>query len=205
MGTIKPSLHQLLHWTWMHQGELLLVLAGQHTAYPRASLSFVTPYFAMNFDIISEQLSEPFSFSTLVGKFILAERLYHDCPISVNHKSTMADLVELDMVEFDVNLGMDWLHAYDASDDCLTRVFKFQFPNDPVSKWKAVLQCLRSVLIVREFPEVFSDDLPGVPPEREIDFDIDIIPDTRPIIIPQYRMAPAKLKKLKDLLDKGFI
>ena len=74
---------------------------------PRASLSFVTPYFAMNFDIIPEQLSEPFSFSTLVGEFILAERLYHDCPISVNHKSTMADLVELDMVDYDVILGKD--------------------------------------------------------------------------------------------------
>lgn len=67
----------------------------------------------------------------------------------------------------------------------------------------------QSVPIVREFPEVFSDDLPGIPPEREIDFGIDLIPDTRPISIPPYRMAPAELKELKeqlkDLLEKGFI
>ena len=39
------------------------------------------------------------------------ERFYHDSPVSVNHKDTMADLVELDMVDFDVILGMNWLHA----------------------------------------------------------------------------------------------
>ena len=53
----------------------------------------------------------------------------------------------------------------------------------------------QSVPIVREFPEVFPDDLPGIPPEREIDFGIDLIPDTRPISIPPYRMAPAELKE----------
>ncbi|WMV44903.1 hypothetical protein MTR67_038288 [Solanum verrucosum] len=104
---------------------------------PGASLSFVTPYVAMNFDVIPEQLSEPFSVSTPVGESILAERVYRDCPISVNHKSTMADLAELDMVDFDVILGMDWLHVCYALVDCRTRVVKFQFPNEPVSEWKS--------------------------------------------------------------------
>ncbi|WMV54832.1 hypothetical protein MTR67_048217 [Solanum verrucosum] len=55
----------------------------------------------------------------------------------------------------------------------------------------------------------WQEDLLGVPPEREIDFGIDLLPDTQPISIPHYRMAPAELKELKeqlkDLLDKGFI
>ncbi|KAG5595585.1 hypothetical protein H5410_036817 [Solanum commersonii] len=54
---------------------------------------------------------EQASVSTPVGESILAERVYHDCTIFVNCKSTMADLVELDMVDSDVILGMDWLHA----------------------------------------------------------------------------------------------
>ncbi|XP_060177848.1 uncharacterized protein LOC132607787 [Lycium barbarum] len=49
------------------------------------------------------------------------------------------------------------------------------------------------------------EDLPGVPPDREIDFGIDLLPSTEPISIPPYRMAPAELKVLKDLHDKGFI
>ncbi|XP_070015847.1 uncharacterized protein [Nicotiana sylvestris] len=68
---------------------------------------------------------------------------------------------------------------------------------------------LQSVPIVREFPEVFPDDLPGLPPERIIDFGIDLMPSTQPISIPPYRMAPAEhnelREQLKDLLDKGFI
>ena len=62
---------------------------------------------------------------------------------------------------------------------------------------------------VCEFPEVFPKDLPEVPLEREIVFGIDILPNTRLISIPPYRMAPAELKELKEqlkyLLDKGFI
>jgi len=74
---------------------------------PGACLSFVSTYIAMRFDIIPEQLFEPFSVSTHVGESIIVERVYRDCVISINHKDTMADLVELDMVDFDIILGMD--------------------------------------------------------------------------------------------------
>ncbi|WMV19404.1 hypothetical protein MTR67_012789 [Solanum verrucosum] len=57
---------------------------------------------SLHFDVLPEQLLEPFNVSTLVGESILAERVYRDCPISINHKSTMADLIELDMVDFDI-------------------------------------------------------------------------------------------------------
>ncbi|KAH0743273.1 hypothetical protein KY290_031266 [Solanum tuberosum] len=68
---------------------------------------------------------------------------------------------------------------------------------------------LASVLVVNEFPKVFPENLLGVPPEMEIDFGIDFLPDTQPISIPSYKMALAELKELKehlkDLLDKSFI
>jgi len=68
---------------------------------------------------------------------------------------------------------------------------------------------IESVSVVNEFVDVFPEELPGIPPEREIEFGIDLLPDTQPISIPPYRMAPAELKELKeqlkDLLEKGFI
>nr|XP_009768418.1 PREDICTED: uncharacterized protein LOC104219425 [Nicotiana sylvestris] len=68
---------------------------------------------------------------------------------------------------------------------------------------------LQSVPVVNEFPDVFPNELSGLPPEREIDFAIDVLQDTQPISIPPYRMTPAELKELKahlkDLLNKGFI
>ena len=66
-----------------------------------------------------------------------------------------------------------------------------------------------SVLVVKNFKDVFHDDLLGVPPLRDIDFSIDLEPDTKTILIPPYRMAPAELKdfklQLKDLIYKGLI
>src|SRR5262249_53447790 len=63
--------------------------------------------------------------------------------------------------------------------------------------------------IVNEFPNVFPEELPGLPPEREIEFEIELQPGVSPISIPPYRLAPAELKELKvqlqDLIDKGFI
>ena len=62
---------------------------------------------------------------------------------------------------------------------------------------------------MNEFQDVFLEDLPGIPYECEIDFGIDLNPNTKPISVPPYRMAPSELKvlklQLKDLLDKGFI
>lgn len=57
---------------------------------------------------------------------------------------------------------------------------------------------LQSIAVVNEFPKFFPDDLPGIPPGREIDFGIDLLLDTHPISIPPYRMAPTELKELKE-------
>ncbi|KAL5752232.1 hypothetical protein ACOSQ2_022739 [Xanthoceras sorbifolium] len=66
-----------------------------------------------------------------------------------------------------------------------------------------------NISTVCDFPDVFPEELPSLPPIREIEFAIDVIPGTTPISITPYRMAPAELKELKlqlqELLDKGFI
>ncbi|TYK27234.1 ty3-gypsy retrotransposon protein [Cucumis melo var. makuwa] len=68
---------------------------------------------------------------------------------------------------------------------------------------------LSSKPVVREYPDVFSDELLGLPPPREIDFAIELKSSTAPISRAPYKMAPAELKELKvqlqELLDKGFI
>ena len=68
---------------------------------------------------------------------------------------------------------------------------------------------LESVPIVREFSDVFLEDLPRLPPDRELEFGFDLLLGSCPIYIPSYRMAPVELKELKtqlqDLIDKGFI
>lgn len=70
------------------------------------SLSFVTSYVSIKIDISHEQLFEPFIVSIPIGDNILAESVYCDCTILVNHKDTITDLVELDMMDFDIIQGM---------------------------------------------------------------------------------------------------
>jgi hypothetical protein len=68
---------------------------------------------------------------------------------------------------------------------------------------------LDEILVVKEFPDVFPKELPGLPPVREVEVSIDILPRTTPIAQTPYRMAPAEFAELKiqlqELLDKGFI
>ena len=68
---------------------------------------------------------------------------------------------------------------------------------------------VEKILVVREFPYVFPEELPGFPPEREVDLSIEILPGTTPTSRAPYCMAPTELKELKsqlqELLDKGFI
>ncbi|KAL0557223.1 hypothetical protein IC582_005741 [Cucumis melo] len=68
---------------------------------------------------------------------------------------------------------------------------------------------LEDIPVVREFPDVFPEELSGLPPDREIEFSIDLVPGTTPISQASYRMAPMELRELKsqlqELVDKGFI
>lgn len=61
---------------------------------------------------------------------------------------------------------------------------------------------IRDQPVVSEFPDVFPDELPGIPPIREVEFGIELIPGAEPISKAPYRMAPIELKELKDQLQE---
>ncbi|GJY00837.1 putative reverse transcriptase domain-containing protein [Tanacetum coccineum] len=68
---------------------------------------------------------------------------------------------------------------------------------------------LEDVPVICDFPEVFPDDLPGLPPSRQVEFKIDLVPGAAPVARAPYRLAPSEMKELseqlKELLEKGFI
>ncbi|CAA2961057.1 uncharacterized protein LOC111377914, partial [Olea europaea subsp. europaea] len=136
------------------------------------------------------------------------------CAILIENREFYVDLIVLDMKDYDIILGMDWLSRYEATIDCKRKSVTFQLlgnkPFTCIGIEKGLeFQSYRDVPVAQEFPEVFLDDLPGVPPDHEIEFVIYLIPGTSPISKTPYRMAPTELKELKlqlqELLDKGFI
>ncbi|XP_035545519.1 uncharacterized protein LOC118348279 [Juglans regia] len=87
---------------------------------------------------------------------------------------------------------------------CGADAFLVQVVSTPSEK-----KSLANIPVVEEFPDVFVDELPGLPPVRDMEFVIDLEPGAAPVHKAPYRMAPAELKELKtqlqELVDKGFI
>jgi hypothetical protein len=123
----------------------------------------------------------------------------------------------------DVILGMNWLKVYGVVLDLKRRVVELQLPasedrmsllipldpTSPVAANVEVSSDLTSIPVVHEFPDVFPDDLLGLPSDRDVEFTIELEPDTALIFWCPYLMAPKELaemkKQLEELLNKGFI
>ena len=106
----------------------LNLLSGKTT---EMTLSFITQY-SSPIQCQSRNSLRTLSVSTPVGDQVIARRVYRNCPVIVSQNVTSADLVELEMVDFDVILGMDWLHSCYASVNCITTIVRFQFPDEPI-------------------------------------------------------------------------
>jgi hypothetical protein len=129
-------------------------------------------------------------------------------------------LMGLDSV--DIILGTDWLSRHHAIIDVATRAIEIHSPLDgEITLYLPDQGCTHScaftmiespvekIPVVCDYPDVFSDELSGTPPDRDIEFAIELQPETAPISKRPYRMPPAELaelkKQLQELLDKGFI
>lgn len=200
--------------------------------------------FALHANVPSSSLLGEWHVSLPSGEVMKINWVFNGCEVLVEGFNLKADLIPLEIVEFDMILRMDFLEAYRAMVDCFQKVvvlrspdgFKvaFQEERDVISSCIISAVAVRKLLSkgsqaylahvvdasmgvvgiedipgVREFPDVFPEELPGLPPVREIDFSIELLPGTMLISQAPYRMAPAELKELKtqlqELLDKGFI
>ncbi|XP_070050490.1 uncharacterized protein [Nicotiana tomentosiformis] len=88
-------------------------------------------------DIVTEPvLVKPFEVSTPVEDLVIARRVYRDCTVVVHSRSTVVDLIELDMAEFDVILGMDWFASCYANIDCRSKDGSIPIPRGAFLEWK---------------------------------------------------------------------
>ncbi|KAA3461473.1 DNA/RNA polymerases superfamily protein [Gossypium australe] len=161
----------------------------------------------------------------------LVNSIYDNCPLRIQGCDFPIDMMLLPFHEFDIILGMDWLMLHDAVTGEMITVESDRINNvfgviSAISTLKLIHKgceaflayilntCdseskLDQVSIVNKFTNVFPKDLPGLPPEHEVEFVIDLMPGTTPISISPYRMAPVELKEFKaqlqEFLDRGFI
>ncbi|KAK6796401.1 hypothetical protein RDI58_004102 [Solanum bulbocastanum] len=100
------------------------------------TLSYVNPFVAKKFVVEPELLHESFAILTSVGESVIARRVYYECLVTICGYETLANLIELEMVDFDVIISMDWLSSSYATVDCRVKVARFHLPVELVLEWK---------------------------------------------------------------------
>ncbi|GJV00699.1 putative reverse transcriptase domain-containing protein [Tanacetum coccineum] len=129
--------------------------------------------------------------------------------------------VVIELGSFDVIIGMDWLLKYHALIDCAEKIIRIPWGNETLivhgngsnqgneAEYNSGEKRLEDVPIVRDFPEVFPEDLSGLPPTRQLEFQIRLMPGATHVARAPYRLAPSEMKELseqlQELSDKGFI
>ncbi|GJT47271.1 hypothetical protein Tco_0955986 [Tanacetum coccineum] len=107
---------------------------------------------------------------------------------------------------FDVVIGMDWLSKYHARIICDMKFVHIPIDSETliirarVMEKKSAEKRLEDIPVVREFLEVFPEDLPGLPLVRQVEFQIDLIPGVAPVARTPYRLAPLEMQELSDQL-----
>jgi hypothetical protein len=152
------------------------------------------------------------------------------CPkvnLKIRGVDFVANLIVLESKGIDLILGIDWLSKYKVLIDCAKKSIKLTTPEgkemefvvEPVVTTKGVANRAKvnqldasqgfEVPVDNEFPDVFPKELPGMPPDRDVEFVIELKPGTTPIYKTPYRMATPEFVELKEhikkLLEKGFI
>jgi len=186
-----------------------------------ATHSFISDKFGARLGLDSNPTKTPYLITTPGGK-IASNQILRRVPIQLGSKLIKTDLISLSLEGMDVILGMDWMTQYNVLLDISSRSVEINSPYQGTTTLYLPPQeyttpCtfamkdvkLEDIPVVCEFADVFPDDLPGLPPDRDIEFVIELQPGTAPISKRPYRMPPKELAELKiqlqDLLDKGYI
>ncbi|GKC29955.1 putative nucleotidyltransferase, ribonuclease H [Tanacetum coccineum] len=189
-----------------------------------ADYSFVSTTFIPLLGIEPSELGFRYEIEIASGQLVEIDKVIKGCKLEIEGHVFDIDLIPFGHGSFDVIIGMDWLSNYKAEIICHEKVVRIPLPDGkvlrvlgerPEEKARLLMSAKASdkkqeeIVVVRDFPEVFPDDLSGLPPLWEIEFRIELIPGAVPIAKSPYRLAPSELEELsgqlKELQDKGFI
>ncbi|WVZ84383.1 hypothetical protein U9M48_031421 [Paspalum notatum var. saurae] len=163
---------------------------------------------------------------TAAGSSINTNHIVRDLRLQVGKESLFISPIVLPQLGIDVILGMEWLKQHNTMIDVGSRTVQLRSSSGTdviihvplhklvshkvnVTEAQTEAQALVKIPVACEYPDVFPEELPGLPPDRDVEFRIDLVSGMAPVSKRPYRMAPDELKELKtqlqEQLDKGFI
>ncbi|GKC18089.1 putative reverse transcriptase domain-containing protein, partial [Tanacetum coccineum] len=180
-----------------------------------ADRSFVSYAFSKYIDIHPTTLETNYSVELADGKSLTTNTILRGCTLNLQNHLFKIDLLPIELGSFDVIVRMDWMAKHRTEVVCYKKYIRVPYGNDMLivqaersrvknksrleeEETKIPERRIKDVPIVRDFPEVFPEDLPGLPPTRQVEFHIELIPGVAPVARAPYRLAPAEMKELAE-------
>nr|GEU66139.1 putative reverse transcriptase domain-containing protein [Tanacetum cinerariifolium] len=182
--------------------------------------SFMSTSFSHLIDIDPVRLDTRYEVELADGRVASTNIVLKGCTMNLVGHLFKIDLMPIELGTFDVIIGMDWLVEQDAVIVYGKKVVHVPYKNKTLvvegergaSRLK-VISCIKArkyiERVIQDFPEVFPNNLPTLPPPWQVEFQIDLVPGAAPVVRAPYRLAPSEMKELakqlQELSEKGFI
>ncbi|GKB13445.1 putative reverse transcriptase domain-containing protein, partial [Tanacetum coccineum] len=182
-----------------------------------ADYSFVSPTFIPLLGIELSELGFRYEIEIASGQLVELDKVIKDCKLKIEGHVFDIDLIPFGHGSFDVIIGVDWLSNHKAKIICHEKVVRIPLldgkvlrvlgekPQEKIRQLKSATakeKEQKEIVVVRDFTEVFPDDLSGLPLVREIEFQIELIPGATPVAKSPYRLVPSELEELSGQLTE---
>ncbi|GJV43412.1 reverse transcriptase domain-containing protein [Tanacetum coccineum] len=182
--------------------------------------SFVDTRFSSMLNIEPVKISASYEVELADGRVASTNTVLKGCTLNLVNHLFEIDLMSIELGMFDVIIGMDWLVKRNAVIVCGEKVISCIKARKyiergchmflaHVTEKKSKEKRLEDVPVICDFPEVFPNDLSGLPPPRQVEFRIDLVPRVEPVTRTPYHLASSEMRELSvqlpELLEKGFI
>ncbi|GJW10815.1 putative reverse transcriptase domain-containing protein [Tanacetum coccineum] len=186
-----------------------------------ADRSFVSTAFSSQIDITPSTLDHYYDVELADGRIIGLNTILRGCTLNLQNHPFNINLMPVELGSFDAIIGMDWLARYQAIIVCAEKIVRIPWGNETLivhgdgsnrgnETRLNIISCTKTQkYLLKGCPIFLAHDLSGLPPTRQVEFQIDLVPGAAPVARAPYRLAPSKMKELseqlQELSDKGFI
>ncbi|GKE07753.1 putative reverse transcriptase domain-containing protein, partial [Tanacetum coccineum] len=187
-----------------------------------SDISFVSTTFSALLDVIPSTLNVSYAIELADGRILETNVVLRGCTLGLLGHPFNINLMPVELSSFDVIISMDWLVKYYAVIVCDEKIVRISYGDEVLiiegdgcnggtkkTDDKSEGKRLEDVPIIRDFLEVFLEDFPGLPPSRQVEFQIDLVPCVTPVARSPYHLAPLEMQELstqlQELFDNGFI
>ncbi|GJS30631.1 putative reverse transcriptase domain-containing protein [Tanacetum coccineum] len=191
-----------------------------------ADRSFVSTAFSSQMDITPSTLDHYYDVELADGRIIGLNTILRGCTLNLLSYPFNINLMAIELGSFDAIIGMDWLAKYQAIIVCAENIVRIPWGNETLivhgdesnqgheARLHIISYSKTQEYMLKGCPVFLAhvttnEDFPSLPPTRQVEFQIDLVPGAAPVARAPYRLAPSEMKELseqlKELSDKGFI